>query len=136
MTGKQRRVVDDGTMFWVVDDLHGDKLGAEWQDIELCTGGHVLSHHVRNGLTLHAPAGEFENWNAILVCFSCCRTKESSNSSTALLPKLQNVLYDDVLYDHPINVHHGHHQNGPTAQFYFLQCGKSKYRRVIVLMYR
>lgn len=73
---QQGGVVDDGAVFGVVDDLHGDELGAEGQDVELSTSGLVLSHHLRDGLALHTPAGELEDGNAILLRFSCCLKKE------------------------------------------------------------
>lgn len=70
MARQQGGVVDDGAVFGVVDDLHGDELGAEGQDIELSTCGFVLGHHLRNGLALHTPAGELEDSHAILLCLS------------------------------------------------------------------
>lgn len=70
MTRQQGGVVDDGAMFGVVDDLHGDELGTEGQDVELGTRGLVLSHHLWDGLTLHTPAGELEDGHAILLSLS------------------------------------------------------------------
>lgn len=71
MARQQRGVVDDGAVFRLVDDLHGNKLRAERQDVELSSSLRILVHHLEDGLTLHAPAGEFENSNAILFCFGC-----------------------------------------------------------------
>lgn len=67
VAGQQGGVVDDGAVLGVVDDLHGDELGAERQDVELGAGGCVLSHHLWDGLALHTPAGEFEDGDAILL---------------------------------------------------------------------
>lgn len=71
MARQQGGVVDDGAVFRVVDDLHGDELGAEGQDVELGASGHVLSHHLRDGLALYTPAGELEDGNTILLRLSC-----------------------------------------------------------------
>lgn len=76
MARQQRGVVDDGAVFGVVDDLHGDELGAERQDVELGADGLVLSHHLRDSLALHTPAGELEHGNTILLRLSCCGRKE------------------------------------------------------------
>lgn len=76
MARQQGGVVDDGAVFGVVDDLHGDELGAEGQDVELGTGGLVLSHNLRDGLALHTPARELEDGNSILLRLSCCGRKE------------------------------------------------------------
>lgn len=67
MARQQRGVVDDGAVPGVVDDLHGDELGAEGQDVELGARGLVLSHHLWDGLTLHTPAGELEDRYAVLL---------------------------------------------------------------------
>lgn len=75
MARQQGRVVDDGAVLGLVDDLHGNKLRAERQDVELRSGPRVLGHHLGDGLTLHTPAGEFENRNAVLLCFGCCGTE-------------------------------------------------------------
>lgn len=75
MARQQGGVVDDGAVFGMVDDLHGDELGAEGQDIELGTSGLILSHHLWNRLALHTPAGELEDNNTILLCLSCCERK-------------------------------------------------------------
>lgn len=76
MARQQGRVVDDGAVFGVVDNLHGDELGAEGQDVKLGTCGLVLSHHLRDGLALDTPAGELEDGYTILLRLSCCGTKE------------------------------------------------------------
>lgn len=75
MARQQRGVVDDGAVFGVVDDLHGDELGAEGQDVELCTRCFVLGHHIRDGLALHTPAGELEDSHAVLLCLGGCVKK-------------------------------------------------------------
>lgn len=67
---QQGGVVDDGAVFGVVDDLHGDELGAEGQDVEFGACGFVLGHHILNGLALQTPAGELEDGDAILLCLS------------------------------------------------------------------
>lgn len=37
MQGQDGGMVDDGAMLGEVDDVHGDKLGAEGHDVELST---------------------------------------------------------------------------------------------------
>lgn len=69
-------MVDDGAVFRLVDDLHGNKLRTERQDVELGSSPCVLVHHLGDGLTLNTPAGEFENRDAVLLCFGCCGTEE------------------------------------------------------------
>lgn len=76
MARQQRGVVDDGAVFRLVDDLHGNKLRTERQDVELSSSPCILVHHLGDGLALHTPAGEFENRDAILFCFGCCGTEE------------------------------------------------------------
>ncbi|TNN79678.1 hypothetical protein EYF80_010052 [Liparis tanakae] len=73
---QQGGVVDDGAVLGPVNDLHGDELGAEGQDVELGASGLVLSHHLWDGLALHTPAGELEDGDAILLRLSCCGKKE------------------------------------------------------------
>lgn len=72
MARQQGGVVDDGAVFGVVDDLHGDKLGAEGQNVELGARGCVLRHHLRYGLAFHAPAGELEHGHAVFLSLSGC----------------------------------------------------------------
>lgn len=76
MAGQQRGVVDDGAVLGLVDDLHGNELRAERQDVELSSSPRVLVHHLGDGLALHAPAGEFEHGNTVLLCFGCWGTGE------------------------------------------------------------
>lgn len=71
---QQRRVVDDGAQFGVVDHLHGDELGAEGQDVELGAGGSVLGHHLWDGLTFDPPARELKDRNAVLLRLSGLKT--------------------------------------------------------------
>lgn len=71
MARQQGGVVDDGAVPGPIDHLHGDELGAEGQDVELGAAGLVLSHHLRDGLALHAPARELEDGNAILLRLRC-----------------------------------------------------------------
>ncbi len=76
MARQQGGVVDYGAMFWVVDDLHGNELGAEGQYVEFGARVEVLSQHLLDGLTLHTPAGELKDRNTILLCLRCCEAKE------------------------------------------------------------
>ena len=73
---QQGGVVDDRAVFRVVDDLHGDELGAKGQNIEFSTCGLVLSYHLWDGLALHTPAGGLEYRNTIFLRFSCCDQKK------------------------------------------------------------
>lgn len=61
------RVVDDGAVFGVVDDLHGNELGAEGHDVEFGPHGIVSFPHLRQGVTLDPPLGELENRRAVLL---------------------------------------------------------------------
>lgn len=69
MARQQRGVVDDRAVFRPVDDLHGNKLRAERQDVELSSSLCILVHHLGDGLALHTPAEEFENRNTVLFGF-------------------------------------------------------------------
>lgn len=60
-------VVDDGAVFGVVDDLHGDELGAEGHDVELGPHGIVGVPHLWEGSPLHPPLREFENRRPVLL---------------------------------------------------------------------
>lgn len=73
---QQGGVVDDGAVFGVVNDLHGNELGAEGQNVELGTRSLVLRHYLRDGLALHTPAGELEHGHAIFLRLSGCGKKE------------------------------------------------------------
>lgn len=70
MARQQGGVVDDGAQLGVIDDLHGDELRAEGQDVELGARGGVLSHHLWDGLALDAPARELEDGNSVLLGLS------------------------------------------------------------------
>lgn len=72
---QNRGVVDNGAMFGVVNDLHGDILGAKCEDIELSSCGLVLVNNLWNDLTLHTPAGELKNSNSVLFCLGGCGRK-------------------------------------------------------------
>lgn len=74
MPGEQARVVDDGAIAGGTDDLHGDELAAEGQDVELGTQGLVLRHHVGQSLPLCPPAGELEHRHSILLSLQACGT--------------------------------------------------------------
>lgn len=76
-------MVDDGAVLRPVDDLHGNKLGAEGQHVELGSGPSVLVHHLGDGLTLNTPAGEFENRDAVLLRFGCCGAEERARLNRA-----------------------------------------------------
>lgn len=67
MQRQDGRVVDDGAVFGVVDDLHGDELGAEGHDVELGPHGFVGVPHFWEGSPLDPPLGEFENRRPVLL---------------------------------------------------------------------
>ena len=52
---QQGGVVDDGLVAGQVDDLVGDELGAEGQDVEVDVQRPVLLEHLRHGHLLHLP---------------------------------------------------------------------------------
>ena len=72
MSWQQRGVVDDGAVLGVVDNLHGDELGAEGQHVELGARGLVLGHHLRQRLALQAPAGKLEDRHVVPLCLDGC----------------------------------------------------------------
>lgn len=74
MPGEQTRVVDDGAMAGGIDDLHGDELAAEGQDVELSTQSLVFCHHVRQSLSFLPPAGKLKHWYSILLGLQACGT--------------------------------------------------------------
>ena len=61
------RVVDDGAVLGVIDDVHGDELGAEGHDVELGTHRLVGIHHLRDGLPLDPPPWELEHGSPVLL---------------------------------------------------------------------
>ena len=65
--GKQGRVVDNGAMLRVVDNFHGNKLGAEWQDVQLRIERLVLIQNVRQDRALVPPARELEHGDVVLL---------------------------------------------------------------------
>lgn len=75
---QQARVVDDGAMPGGADDLHGDELAAEGQNVQLGSQGPVVRHHVGQGPTLGPPAGELEHRHAILLSLQACGTAGES----------------------------------------------------------
>ena len=48
--GQDGGVIDDGAMFRIVDDIHGNELGTEGQHIQLSTKGLVLLKHLNGGV--------------------------------------------------------------------------------------
>lgn len=76
MAWQQGRMVDNGSLFGVVNDLHGDELGAKRQDVELCTSGLVLGHYLGDGGPFHPPSRELEDGYAIFLRLRCCVTNE------------------------------------------------------------
>lgn len=67
------RVVNDGAVLRVVDDIHGDELGAEGHHVELGPHRLIRIHHLRDGLSLHPPAGEFKHRRAVLLRRHGCK---------------------------------------------------------------
>ena len=68
MQGQDGRVVDDGAVLGVVDDVHGDELGAEGHDVKLGAHRLVGLHHLGDGLPLESPPGELEHRRPVLLC--------------------------------------------------------------------
>lgn len=66
------RVVNDGAVLRVIDDIHGDELGAEGHHVEFGSHRLVSIHHLRDGLSLHPPAGELKHRCAVLLCCHGC----------------------------------------------------------------
>lgn len=78
MQRQDGRVVDDGAVLGVIDDVHGDELGAEGHDIELGAHSLVRIHHLRDGLPLHPPPWELEHRSPILLrCHRYRRGREA-----------------------------------------------------------
>lgn len=61
-------MVDDGAVFGVIDDVHGDELGAERHDVELGSHCFVGVHHLWNGLPFDPPPREFKDRGPVLLC--------------------------------------------------------------------
>lgn len=68
MQGQDGGVVDDGAVLGVVDDVHGDELGAEGHDVELGAHRLVGLHHLRDGLPLDPPPRELKHRSPIFLC--------------------------------------------------------------------
>lgn len=67
MQGKDGGMVNDGAVLGMIDDVHGDELGAERHDVDLGIHRHVGFHHFRDGLSFHSPPRELENRCAVLL---------------------------------------------------------------------
>lgn len=68
MQGEDGGVVDDGAVLGVVDDVHGDKLGAKGHDVELSTHHLVGIHHLWDGIPLDPPPRELEHGRPVFLC--------------------------------------------------------------------
>lgn len=106
---QQRGVVDDGAVLGVVDNLHGDELGAERQHVELGARGLVLGHHLRQRLALQAPAGKLEDRHIVPLCLDgqwvglavLVRDGEDADDGVAILPQLLvDLLTKKALANH------------------------------------
>lgn len=60
-------MVDDGTILWMVNNIHGDELGTEREDVQLGTHAGILVHDVLDGLTFDPPLGKLENVDAVIL---------------------------------------------------------------------
>ena len=60
-------MVDNGAMLRMVDNLHGNELGAEWQDVQLRIERLVLVQNVRQDRALVPPARELEHGDVVLL---------------------------------------------------------------------
>lgn len=65
--GKDGRVINDGTVFGVVNYIHGDELCAEGKHVELSTHGSVGLCHLPYGLAFHSPSRELEHRGPIFL---------------------------------------------------------------------
>ena len=68
MPGKNGRVIDDGTVLWAVNDIHGDELRAERKHVELGAHGSVGLCHLLYGLALDSPSRDLEHRSPIFLC--------------------------------------------------------------------
>lgn len=68
MQGQDGGVVDDGAVLGEVDDVHGDKLGAEGHHIELSAYSFVGLNHLRDGFALYPPPRELEHRRSVFLC--------------------------------------------------------------------
>lgn len=101
-------MVDDRTLFGVVNDLHGDELGAKGQNIEVCLGSLVLIHHFWDGLAFHSPAGELENRDTILLCLCGCSGEIINDikiKTRAAANKISSQYYPKIKYCFTVKVH-------------------------------
>ena len=67
MQGQDGGVVDDGAVLRVVDDVHGDELGAEGHYVEVSTHRLVGLHHLCDGFPFDPPPWELEHWRPIFL---------------------------------------------------------------------
>ena len=62
-------MIDNGTLWRVIDNLHRYELRAEGHDIEFGTQTFVLLNHLWDSNLLRLPTWVFENLDAITLCF-------------------------------------------------------------------
>lgn len=74
-------MVDDGLVLWEVDDVHGDELRTEREDVELCPHRFVLLQHFWNGHFLHLPSFILKHWDVVL---GCCQSLEGREKKSLI----------------------------------------------------
>lgn len=87
MARQQRGVVDDGAVFGMVNNLHGNELGAEGHDVQFGACGFVLGHNLGYGLALHTPARKLEHGDAIFFCLCSCGKKKKTEKNPNIICK-------------------------------------------------
>lgn len=68
MPGKDGWVINDGTVLWPVNYIHGDELCAEGQHVQLGTHRSVGLCDLLYGLALDSPSRELEHRGPIFLC--------------------------------------------------------------------
>lgn len=90
-------MVNDGAVLRVIDDVHGDELGAEGHHVEFGSHRLVRVHHRWDGLSLHPPPRELKHGRAVLRRRHGCKAgrrglKDQGRCSSGMPPKNSGTL--------------------------------------------
>lgn len=108
------RVVNDGAVLRVFDDIHGDELGAEGHHVEFGSHRLVRVHHLRDGLSLQPPAGELKHGRAVLLrCHGCKAGRRGLKDQGWRSPQLPLAFQD--IYQHHTGVSAGTDNRNPST---------------------
>lgn len=68
VAGQEGGVIDDGLVLGEVDDVHGDELRTEREDVELRPHRLILLQHFWDGHFLHLPSFVLKHRDVVLGC--------------------------------------------------------------------